>query len=117
MRLLEDVGILRQGDSGGYAIADVEAAKKISLEAPATDPDEDIYLSIADDRVNGRLPWKITESEFLPRYELTKGQLSKILWRMTNEGWIERPPGNGWLFLRHLADLSRLKTIARELRT
>ncbi|ASY56340.1 hypothetical protein [Sinorhizobium sp. CCBAU 05631] len=41
------------------------------------------------------MPERVTESEFLRRYDLTKGRLSKILLRMANGGWIERLPGHG----------------------
>ncbi len=105
MKLLHDMGVLKQSDGGGYIIADVQAAEKHSLESPAAEDDEQIYLTIADDRLHGRLPERITESEFLRRYGLTKGRLSKILLRMANEGWIERLPGNGWAFLPVLTSL------------
>ena len=105
MKLLQELGVLSQGEGGGYIVANVEAAEKISLETPSADEEENIYLKIADDRLNGRLPERITESEFLRRYDLTKGQLGKILLRMANEGWIERLPGNGWAFLPVLTSL------------
>ena len=105
MKLLHDIGVLKQSDGGGYMIADVQAAERLSLEPGAAEEDEQIYLTIADDRLHGRLPERITESEFLRRYELTKARLSKILLRMANEGWIERLPGNGWAFLPVLTSL------------
>jgi len=105
MKLLHEAGVLKQGEGGGYMIADVGAAEKLSRESASTEDDEQIYLTIADDRLHGRLPEKITESEFLRRYDLTKGQLSKILLRMANEGWIERLPGHGWAFLPVLTSL------------
>ncbi|WP_246752785.1 GntR family transcriptional regulator [Sinorhizobium sp. BG8] len=105
MKLLHDIGVLKQSDGGGYMIADVRAAEKLSLESPSAEEDEQIYLTIADDRLHDRLPERITESEFLRRYDLTKGRLSKILLRMANEGWIERLPGNGWAFLPVLTSL------------
>lgn len=105
MKLLHDIGVLKQSEGGGYIIADVQAAEKHSLESATAEDDEQIYLTIADDRLHGRLPERITESEFLRRYDLTKGRLSKILLRMANEGWIERLPGNGWAFLPVLTSL------------
>lgn len=105
MKLLHEAGILRQGDGGGYIVADVQAAESLSLESASQEDDEQLYLTIADDRFHGRLPEKITESEFLRRYDLTKARLSKILLRMANEGWIERLPGHGWAFLPILTSL------------
>lgn len=105
MKLLQDIGVLRQSDTGGYEIADVQAAEKLSLENVSSEEDEKIYLTIADDRLHGRLPERTTFSDLQRRYDLTRGQLSKILLRMTNEGWVERLPGNGWAFLPVLTSL------------
>ena len=105
MKILHDIGVLKRSDTGGYMIADVKAAEEISLKSASADDDEQIYLTIADDRLNGRLPERITESEFLRRYGLTKGRLSKLLLRMANEGWLERLPGHGWAFLPVLTSL------------
>lgn len=105
LRQLQDVGVLKQSENGGYEIADVEAAEKLSLQNVSSEEDEKIYLTIADDRLHGRLPERTTASDLQRRYDLTKGQLTKILLRMTNEGWIERLPGNGWAFLPVLTSL------------
>lgn len=105
MKLLHEVGVLRPAHAGGYVIADVKAAEKLSLEAIGSDEDEKIYLTVAEDRLHGRLPERITASAFQRRYNLTGSQLTKILQRMTNEGWIERLPGNGWAFLPVLTSL------------
>lgn len=105
MKMLQGVGVLKQSDTGGYEIADVRAAEKLSLENVSPDEDEKIYLTIADDRLHGRLPQRTTASELQRRYDLTKGQLSKMLLRMASEGWIERLPGNGWAFLPVLTSL------------
>jgi len=105
MKLLHHFGVLTQSENGGYVVADVRAAEKLSRSSPSSEDEESVYLTIADDRLNGRLPERITESEFLRRYDLTKGQLQKILLRMANEGWIERLPGNGWAFLPVLTSL------------
>lgn len=105
MKLLHDVGVLKPGEAGGYVIGDVAAAERLSLANVASEDDEQIYLTIADDRLNGKLPEKITASAFQRRYALTNGQLSKILLRMTKEGLMERLPGNGWAFLPVLTSL------------
>jgi DNA-binding GntR family transcriptional regulator len=67
--------------------------------------DEQVYLQIADDRLNSILPERITENEMLRRYSLTRARLARILRRISNEGWIERLPGHGWAFLPVLTSL------------
>lgn len=105
LKQLEEAGVLVSGDRSGYRLVDVAAAEDFNSPAAEVDEDEKIYLQIADDRVSGRLPERITESEFQRRYDLTKGRLTKLLRRMSQEGWIERLPGHGWEFLPVLTSL------------
>lgn len=62
-------------------------------------PEEKIYLQMAEDRLSGALPERLSESDLMRRYSVTKSQLGAILRRIANEGWIERLPGHGWQFL------------------
>lgn len=105
LKQLEEAGVLVSGDRSGYRLVDVAAAEEFNAPTAEIDEDEKIYLRIADDRVSGRLPERITESEFQRRYDLTKGRLTKLLRRMSQEGWIERLPGHGWEFLPVLTSL------------
>lgn len=62
-------------------------------------PEEEDYLALARDRLAGRLPEILTETEGMRRYGLTKDRLRRILDRAANEGWIERRASKGWSFL------------------
>jgi DNA-binding GntR family transcriptional regulator len=105
LRLLEEAGIVRPGERGGFVLAKPKGALPADLVASSADDDEQFYCQIADDRVNNRLPERITENEIMRRYGLTRGRLTRILRRITNEGWIERLPGHGWAFLPVLTSL------------
>lgn len=105
MKQLQEAGVLAVDERSGYWVADVEAAARISDAPDEADTDEQVYLQIAQDRVSGKLPERITENEFLRRYDLTKGRLAKLLRRMGQEGWIERLPGHGWEFQPVLTSL------------
>ena len=48
------------------------------------------------------MPLKVTESELIRRYQVTRGQLADILRRIVQEGWAERLPGYGWSFVEGL---------------
>jgi DNA-binding GntR family transcriptional regulator len=61
--------------------------------------DEARYMRLADDRLAGLLPDRVTESELMRRYALTRAGLAKILDRASGEGWMARRPGQGWDFL------------------
>jgi len=63
---------------------------------------ERLYLAIAQDRIDGELPLRISENELLRRYPITRGQLADILRRIVQEGWAERLPGYGWSFVEGL---------------
>lgn len=105
LKQLEEAGVLTSGERSGYRLVDAQAAQQFNAPAAEVDEDERIYLKIADDRVTGKLPERMTESEFQRRYDLTKGRVTKLLNRMAQEGWIERLPGHGWEFLPVLTSL------------
>ena len=48
--------------------------------------------------------WSV-ENALARRYDLSKGQLAKMLRRIASEGWIERLPGHGWAFLPVLTSM------------
>jgi DNA-binding GntR family transcriptional regulator len=103
LALLKERGIVEDAKDGGTRIADA-AREQHPVQAPVFN-DEQIYFQIADDRLKGELPDRVTENELLRRYSVTRGRLGHILRRMVEEGWIERLPGNGWAFLPILTSL------------
>lgn len=104
LRLLRERGLVDVSEQGGYLIVDPDLSLIADLEAHPSE-DEQVYQRIADDRVTGKLPEKVTENELLRRYQLTRARLTRILRRITNEGWIDRLPGHGWVFLPVLTSL------------
>ncbi len=60
---------------------------------------EEAYFQLADDRLSGRLPDRVSENEIMRRYGLSRSEAIRILTRMAREGWVERLPGKGWGFL------------------
>jgi DNA-binding GntR family transcriptional regulator len=67
--------------------------------------DDDLYLQIARDRLDGVLPERVTENALLRRYGITRGRLAQLLLRIAHEGWIAPLPGYGWQFLPVLTSL------------
>lgn len=99
LRLLGDRGTVGPRPEGGYVVL---KKPKVSPFAGAFDHEpleEKAYLQIGEDRLSGALPEKVSESDLMRRYGVTKAQLAAILRRIANEGWIERLPGHGWQFL------------------
>jgi DNA-binding GntR family transcriptional regulator len=107
LRLLADDGVVAAGDAGGYVVRQAPEALVSSLPRPApAGADEERYLRIAADRLDGVLPERVTEAALLRRYDLTPAQLTRVLRRIAGEGWIDRLPGYGWTFLPMLDSLA-----------
>ncbi|RZS84687.1 DNA-binding GntR family transcriptional regulator [Pigmentiphaga kullae] len=107
-RALERLAVERVVEArpeGGYVVT--EAAMRLpreqAEEAYGAASEDDVYFRIARERLAGLLPDRFTESEFMRRYGVTRGELAAILRRMAQEGWAERLPGHGWAFLPTLA--------------
>jgi DNA-binding GntR family transcriptional regulator len=67
--------------------------------------DDDLYLRIARDRLDGVLAERVTENALLRRYDITRARLAQLLLRISHEGWIAPLPGYGWQFLPVLTSL------------
>jgi DNA-binding GntR family transcriptional regulator len=95
---LQRDGTVSRTEAGGYLVArtgaDVTVPDVIDQAA-----DDSAYTRIATDRLNGALPERVTENALMRRYNLTRGQVSQLLMRISAEGWIASLPGYGWEFL------------------
>lgn len=97
LRVLQAEGVVAAPGRGGYVVL-----KPVGDVPPRPQPpagDDEVYARIAEDRLSGGLPDRVTESALARRYGLTRVQLAKVLRRIAGEGWIERLPGRGWAFL------------------
>ncbi len=104
LKSLEAQGIVRSEPNRGFFLAVdaqvMDAYKPIG--SGDADGNEDVYFRMADDRLSGALPDKVSENELMRMYDLPRTRLLKILHRIADEGWIERLPGNGWAFTQAL---------------
>ncbi len=107
LRLLEDDGVVALGEAGGYVVRQEPASLPAQSRQHAPTPDdEELYLRVAGDRLDGALPDRVTEAALARRYDLTPGQLAGLLRRISAEGWIDRLPGYGWAFRPTLNSLA-----------
>ncbi len=90
-------GFLRRVPNRGYFVGTMPAEVDQTASEPAVD--ERIYLSIAEDRLSGRLADTISENEAMRQYGIPRTRLRRILDRIAREGWIERREGRGWTFV------------------
>lgn len=100
LKELERSGIVRSEPNRGYFLADDVERRVENGDAPAAaiDGEDDIYWLIAEDRLAGKLPNRMSEAELMRLYDIPRNRLLKSLYRIAEEGWLERLPGNGWEF-------------------
>jgi len=100
--LLEQQGLVeRRRHRGSFLL---RPGRDLPDEARPMRVDDDAdYARIAEDRLDGRLPERITEAALGRQYGLSRSRILTLLGRMQQEGWVERLPGHGWQFLPILA--------------
>lgn len=96
LRLLCGQGYLEHIPHRGYFTVD-GAAQAEHDELPESE-EESLYLEIAEDRINQRLPARNSEADLLRRYPVPRGVLVRVLQRLLREGLVEKRPGRGWMF-------------------
>jgi len=102
LKALQESGVVRLERNRGFFLEKGVEELENGGHGAGTIPDEggdEPYLAIASDRLEGKLPERVTENELIRRYGLTRPQAVKIMARIAQEGWAERLPGHGWGFL------------------
>ena len=99
---LQRDGLVRLERNRGFFLETDGAALDagdMAVPAVADEAEDEPYLLVAADRLNNRLPERVTENELIRRYGFTRNAAVKIMSRVASEGWAERLPGHGWQFL------------------
>lgn len=94
LRLLGEQGVLKHKPQRGYFVSD----DALPAEPPEVDALSEVYLRIAEDRLQGRLPQSVSEAALRERYGISSADVKSLTGRMLQEGWIERRRGYGWRF-------------------
>lgn len=98
LRVLEAEGVVERRPHRGVFLTHLPAAASEKGDNPATG-DDPVYFRIADDYLAGSIGPRVVESDLLRRYNLSRAELHRLFARMVREGWLERRPGHGWMFL------------------
>jgi DNA-binding GntR family transcriptional regulator len=100
--LLEEKGVLERKNNRGYFVSQKvknSTIKEIGkVEFNQNDVVTGVYFQIAEDRLKNKLPDEFAESLIKQKYSLTASQVTAVLNRISQEGWIQKKPGYGWEF-------------------
>jgi DNA-binding GntR family transcriptional regulator len=97
LQILQDMKVVRSEPNRGFFL--IKSARDLpDVDDGEPESEDEWYFAIAEDRLAGKLADRVSESELIRRYGLSRTRLLKILSKIADEGWIERLPGNGWTF-------------------
>ncbi|WP_083336817.1 GntR family transcriptional regulator [Polaromonas sp. JS666] len=98
LRHLSKLGVLQQDLNRGYFLVQDAKAWDAVAARFSSQPDDPLYLAIAEERQAGKLSDEVTEAELMRRFNVARSTLRKVLARISEEGWIEQRVGHGWCF-------------------
>lgn len=98
LRHLSKLGVVQQDVNRGFFIVKDAKDWEPVAERFSSEPDDPLYLAIAEERQAGRLPDEVSEAELMRRFDVARSTLRKVLSRISEEGWIEQRMGHGWAF-------------------
>lgn len=99
LRFLAKQGILTHDLNRGYFLNSDASTLDTVANRFSSEPDDPLYLQIAEDRLKHRLPDEVNEVDLMRLYDTSRSVLRKVLLRIQQEGWIEKMVGHGWQFL------------------
>lgn len=98
--------LVAQGILSGFETRGLQLARDVADLNPEdilpSSPLEDLYRRMMRDRSLGELPQDVSEAELMPRYQVSRGVIRKLLLRFAAEGLVQRLPGHGWRFAESL---------------
>lgn len=104
LKYLESVGVVTSAPRKGFLLAKSTSELRQPELVIEDSSDEDLYLKIANDRIQGILPEEIAESDLMDRYGVARLKIQRVLNRMARELMVDRKPGRGWEFRPLLTD-------------
>lgn len=103
LEILVAQGILKPMETRGLQVAR-DVADVDPEEILPRSPLETLYRQMMRERARGELPQEVSEAELMPRYDVSRGIIRKLLLRFAAEGLAQRLPGHGWRFVDTLMD-------------
>ncbi|MEW6267150.1 MAG: GntR family transcriptional regulator [Thermodesulfobacteriota bacterium] len=98
LRHLAGLGIVTHDLNRGFFLNKDSHTLADIAQQFASQPDDPLYLRIAEDRLTHRLPDMVNEVDMMRLYRTSRSSLRKVLSRIQQEGWVRKSIGYGWRF-------------------
>jgi DNA-binding GntR family transcriptional regulator len=98
LRFLHKQKLVAQDQNRGFFLAK-DAKDWIELASLFNEePDDPLYLKIAEARQKGNLESEVSEAKLMRMFSVSRGAVRKTLARISEEGWAEPHVSQGWRF-------------------
>lgn len=103
--LLAERGVVKLRPGSGWFVLKVSREEHSRELRGATFEFEELGMRMVRDRFVGETENYFSEADFIKRYEVSRGDLRKVLIKLSQDGMVERARGHGWRFLPMLDNL------------
>lgn len=104
LSLLEKWGAATRRPNQGFFL-ERGAAELLALgDKTPTTLEEDLYLAIIEARIDRKLDEEFTQIDIISSFNAQRNAVERVLWKMSEEGLVERRQGRGWRFLPSFND-------------
>jgi len=100
--LAERGAVETRKNQGFFLVQSFDALQRLQVEVPSS-AEQSLYKQLVRDRLAGKLPGSVTQSEIAKRYDVDRGVLMRALSRLAEDNLVARNKGHGWRFLPTLA--------------
>ncbi len=99
LALLAEQGIVEaRRHQGFFLLVPFNDLHRTEIEVPSS-VEQDLYERLVRDRLAGKLPASLTQSEIGQRYNVDRLAMLRTLARLAEDGLVARNKGHGWSFL------------------
>lgn len=96
LNYLEKIGVLKVVANRGYFLAVAPGSINLGRLGIPMSEEEKLYSNVVRDIVRGHWKEEVTEIDLIRRYDVQRGLVTRVLWRLAKEGVVERSAGVGW---------------------
>lgn len=98
LQYLESKKVVAANPGHGYILKQTGRQLERQVKTLPRATIEYLYMEILKDRFAGVLAEQVSEADLMRRYDVSRGQLQKVLLRLSHEGFVHRGQGHGWIF-------------------